>query len=191
MARIQVSLTSRAPTRHVPVAAFGYALRRAGILQPLQALEMPIKQLIHSPGDKLVEAVVLVLVGGRATYQADLLLRPNRPLAQAWGQTQFAQQSTLADTLDAFDPDSLVNLRQAFEAILGQCSRAVRHDFRTGPLRVEGDLTGLPAARGAEGSTKGYFGGEKTVVAGKSRASVWPITTRRSAPCSTPVRPTV
>jgi hypothetical protein len=157
---------------HVPLAALGYALRRATVLEPLNKVTLPIKTIDHSPGDKLIEALLLILAGGRATSQADLLLRPNRGLAHAWGQSQFAQQSTLADTLDAFDETSFDSLRNAFERITCEWSSAVAHDFRTGLLFVDDDLTGLPAARRAEGSTKGYFAGEKTERDGKSRTSV-------------------
>ncbi len=166
MTRITVALTSRATMTHVPLAALGYALRRAGLLVPLQEISLPIKTVTHSPGDKLIEALVLILAGGRATAQADLILRPNHGLAQAWGQPQFAQQSTLADTLDAFDDASLMTLRTAAECIWQQCSVARHHDFRKGLLWLDNDLTGLPASRHAEGSTKGYFAGEKTVPGG-------------------------
>ncbi len=163
MTRIAVALTSRAIMTHVPLAALGYALRHAGLLIPLQDISLPIKTVTHSPGDKLIEALVLILAGGRATAQADLILRPNLSLAQAWGQTQFAQQSTLADALDAIDGESLTTLRTATECIWQQCSVAQHHDFRKGMLWLDDDLTGLPASHHAEGSSKGYFAGEKTV----------------------------
>jgi hypothetical protein len=155
--------------QHVPLAALGYALRQAHVLDPLYQVTVPIKTVRHRPGDKLVEALVLVLAGGRATSQVDLLLRPNAALAAAWGQAQFAQQATLARTLDAFTPDAILSLRTAFESVLRQHSHALAHDFRTGNLFLDADLFGLPAARHAEGSTKGYFAGEKTAVVVKSR----------------------
>jgi hypothetical protein len=148
---------------HVPLAALGYALRRAGLLVPLQEISLPIKTVTHSPGDKLIEALVLILAGARGTAQADLILRPNRGLAQAWGQSQFAQQSTLADALD---DESLITLRTASECIWQQCSMARHYDFRKGLLWLDDDLTGLPASRHAEGSSKGYFAGEKTALGG-------------------------
>lgn len=172
MNRITLSLTNCAATAYAPLAAFGYALRRAGVLQPLQAVNLPLKTIDHTPGDKLVEALVLILAGGRSTSQIDLLLRPNLPLAQAWGQTQFAQQSTVARTLDAFDAESVSSLRHAFEVLFEQYSLARSHDFRFGPLWLDGDLTGLPASRRAEGSTKGYFAGKKTVSGDNWRGSV-------------------
>jgi hypothetical protein len=163
MNRITVSLTSSAKVSHVPLAALGYALQRAHVLDSLYEVALPIKTIAYGPGDKLVEALVLVLAGGRATSQIDLVLRPNLALAQAWGQPQFAQQSTVADALDAFTADSIASLRTAFEVILQQCAMSLRHDFRTGDLYLDDDLTGLPASRQAVGSTKGYFAGKKTV----------------------------
>jgi hypothetical protein len=166
MARIAISLTAKASMTHVPLAVLGYVWRRAGVLRPLQEVTLPIKTILHTPSEKVLEALVLILAGGRATVQADLLLRPNRLLAHAWGQAQFAQQSTLAETLDAFAEPSLAQLRAAFEAMLGQWSASCGHDFRSGPLWIDDDLTGLPASRRAAGSTKGYFAGEKTAPDG-------------------------
>lgn len=169
MHRIEISLTRSAATRHAPLAAFGYALRRAGLLAPLNEVELPIKTIFHKPEEKLIEALVLILAGGRATSQVDLLLRPNLSLARAWGQDQFAQQATLANTMDAFEQESIKALRAAFESLLMRCSGALCHDFRKGDLWLDGDLSGLPASRRAEGSTKGYFSGEKTASDGNWR----------------------
>jgi hypothetical protein len=161
MARIPVSLSKTVQMDHVPLAVLGYALRRAGVLDPLEILQLPIKTITHSPTEKLLEGLVLILAGGRATNQADLLLRPNGGLAQGWGQAQFAQQSTLADTLDRLTQENVEQLRQAFNMITRQHSASCQHDFRTGPLVIDGDLTGLPASPKAEGSTKGFFSGKK------------------------------
>ena len=163
MKRISVGLTTRASATHAPLAAFGYALRRANVLKPLTSVALPIKTFDYEPADKVLEALVLILAGGRATYQIDLLLRPNCTLAQAWGQPQFAQQATVARTLDAFGDERVAQLRDAFELILQTHSHVRRHDFRKGELWLDGDLVGLPASRRAIGSTKGYFAGEKTV----------------------------
>ena len=84
MVPIQISLTSSSTMSHVPLAALGYALRRAGVLAPLDEVVLPMKTVSHSPSAKVLEALVLLLAGGRATAQADLLLRPNYLLAQAW-----------------------------------------------------------------------------------------------------------
>ena len=186
MKRIPIELKSKAMTSHVPLAVFGYVLGRTGVLSPLDEVALPIKTLDHSPVEKLIEALVLILAGGRATSQADLLLRPNRWLARGWGQDQFAQQATLADTLDAFDQSSIASLRTAFEMILQTHSAALSHDYRCGDLWLDGDLTGLPASRRAEGSTKGYFAGKKTVLDANWHAYVSGPIARHWGLCSTP-----
>jgi hypothetical protein len=190
MKRIPIELKSKAMTSHVPLAVFGYVLGRTGVLSPLDEVALPIKTLNHSPVEKLIEAVVLILAGGRATSQADLLLRPNRWLARGWGQDQFAQQATLADTLDAFDQSSIASLRTAFEMILQTHSAALSHDYRCGDLWLDGDLTGLPASRRAQGSTKGYFAGKKTVLDANWRAYASGPMARHWGLCSIPARNT-
>jgi hypothetical protein len=176
---------------HVPLAVLGYALRRAGVLTPLLNLAVPIKTREHTPSEKVLEALVLILAGGRATYQADRLLCPNRGLARAWGQAQFAEQSTLARTLDRFNASSVQGLRGAFETITRTWSRSCQHDFRTGPLWLDGDLTGLPASKRAVGSEKGYFWGKKTAPGGRWRGSPVASTARRSVRGCTSARPKV
>ena len=181
MSRIPVTLCPSEQVEYVPLAVLGYALRRAGVLAPLEALQLPIKTITHQPTEKLLEALVLILAGGRATQQVDLLLRPNRSLAQSWGQIQFAQQSTVADTLDRLNANGVEQLRQAFNTITRQQSASCRHDFRRGPLIIDGDLTGLPASSRAAGSTKGFFTGKKTRPAASSPGSAC---ARMAKPCA-------
>jgi hypothetical protein len=178
MKRISIELSPVSTMGHVPLAAFGYALRQANVLAALNETELPIKTLTHRPVEKVIEALVLILASGRATSQADLLLRPNLGLAQSWGQAQFAQQSTLADALDAFDQSSIGSLRTAFEKILKTYANTLSHDYRRGDLWLDGDLTGLPASRYAEGSRKGYFAGKKTVTDANWRACASGLTAK-------------
>ena len=190
MKRISIELKSKAMTSHVPLAALGYALGRAGVLSPLHEVALPIKALDHSPGEKLIEALVLILAGGRATWRAELLLRSNKSLARGWVQEQFAEQSTLARTLDAFDEVSIASLRAAFEAILRSYGGALSHDYRGGDLWLDGDLTGLLASRRAKGSTKGYFAGKKTVLGANWHACASDPTARHWGLCSISARNT-
>ncbi|MCI0356536.1 MAG: hypothetical protein L0099_16105 [Acidobacteria bacterium] len=188
MTRIAVSLTSSSQMSHVPLAALGYALRRAEVLQPLAEMELAIKTMPHTPADKLMEGLVLILAGGRATSQANLLLRPKRDLACAWGQTQCAEQSTLSDTFDALSETEVEALRTACAAITQAWSLSCRHDFRRGGWTLDGDLTGRPASRRAAGSQKGYFAGKKIATDGKSPGSPWTRMANASARCCFPAR---
>jgi len=64
-------------------------------------------------------------------------------------------------------------LRAGFATITQSWSQVCRHDFRRGGLTLDGDLTGLPASRQAEGSQKGYFAGKKIITADRWRGSRW------------------
>lgn len=169
MRRIPVVLTSSAAMTHVPLAAVGYALRHAHVLTPMHELTLSIKTIDYHPSEKLLTGLVLILAGGRALYQSNWLLRPNRSLARAWGQAPFAEQSNISKTFDALQAEDLVQLQAAFATITQTWAHTCHHDFRRGGLTLDGDLTGLPASRHAEGSTKGYFAGKKTAMAGKLR----------------------
>jgi len=186
MTRITVSLTSSSTLNHAPLAALGYALRRTEVLTPLTNLDLPIKTIDHTPTDKLLEGLVLILAGGRATAQANLLLRPNVGLAEAWGQAQFAEQSTLARTFDTLNEASVQALQTAFARLTRTWSHTCCHDFRRGDLTLDGDLTGLPASRRADGSTKGYFPGKKIAMAGNWLGLPRNRMANRWAPCYIP-----
>ncbi|HKH37876.1 MAG TPA: transposase, partial [Rubrobacter sp.] len=75
-----------------------------------------------------------------------------------------ADQSTIQRTLNAFTSENVAQLRQAVEAIGRRYSATFSHDFEREMLVVEVDLTGLRASKRAEGSTKGYFSGERNAT---------------------------
>ena len=58
MSPINVALTSSSAVSHVPLAALGYALRRAQVLEALLNCEFPIKHIQHTPADKLAAGLV-------------------------------------------------------------------------------------------------------------------------------------
>ena len=63
---------------------------------------------------------------------------------------------------------------QANEALLHWTGQVHHHDFAQRWLRLDLDLTGLLASKLAEGSTKGYFAGKKTLQAVNWPGSVRP-----------------
>ena len=182
-------------TSFVPLGVLGYCLTRTQLLAPVWAeLKLPLKAVDHRPEAKLVDVLVSLLAGCRAIQQVNTRLRPDVALARAWGRTSFADQSTLARTLDAFTPKQVTALRQGSEALFRRHSRALHHDFAVDWLWLDIDLTPLPISKHAEGSTKGKLG-EKTRTVGNWRASTRRSITRRCFRASTlasrtAVRPT-
>jgi len=149
-------------TRYAPVAVIGYWLQRSHFLAPFWSeLHWPVKVYQHTPIAKLETVLVSILVGNRAICQINTTLRPDLPLARAWGQEQFAEQSTVADLLNQATHTQVVQLQRGHAALLRQHSRALRHDFDAGWLLLDYDATGLLISKNAEGSEKGYFTGHR------------------------------
>jgi hypothetical protein len=177
-------------TSFAPLGVLGYCLTRTAFLAPLwQDLDLPLKTVDYTPAAKLLDVLVSILTGCRAVVQANTRLRPDVALARAWGRERFAEQSTLARTLDAFSEPQVAQLRQGGEVLFRRESRVLQHDFARDWLWLDIDLTPLPISKLAEASSKGKFA-KKT-----STAANWPAcrrrsTTRRCFRISTPVSKT-
>jgi hypothetical protein len=105
-----------------------------------------------------------ILSGCKALYETNVRVRPDAPLQRAFGRDRCADQSTIQRTLQAFSEKNVAQLREAVEAIGRRYSATFSHDFERQMLVVEVDLTGLRASKRAEGSTKGYFSGERNAT---------------------------
>jgi hypothetical protein len=144
------------------------------------------KTILHEPHQKLLDVVVSVLADCASLKQINTRLRPETALAAAWGRKVFADQSTVTRVLDAFTPVSVAQLRMAIERLYAGEGRALQHPCAQQLFFLDIDLTGLPAGRRAEASTKGYFSGGKTAVGASSPASVPRSTMKAWSPCSIP-----
>ena len=122
------------------------------------------KTIDQAPHQKLLDVVVSMLADCSSLKQIHTRLRPDTALAAAWGRDVFADQSTISRTLDAFTPATVAQLRMAVERLYVREGRALHHPFDHELLFLDIDLTGLPAGRHAEASTKGSFSGKKTVA---------------------------
>jgi len=153
-----VLLPQRSETSFVPLAVLGYCLTRTDFFAPLRDVHLKIKTVQHAPEQKLQDIIVSILANCSSIKQSDLRIRPDRVLAEAWGRAQFAEQSTLADTLNAFTAPAVMQLRHATETLYRQHGQVLHHNF-TDLLMLDFDLTGLPASRHAQASEKGDFSG--------------------------------
>lgn len=148
-------------TDFAPLAVLGYCLTRTAFLQPLCSVDLKIKTYQHEPHEKLQDVLVSVLANCSSIKQIDLRIRPDIVLAEAWGREQFADQSTIADALNAFTDTAVAQLREAVAVIYQREGQACRHNFDADLLAIDIDLTGLRASAHAQGSTKGYFSGQR------------------------------
>src|SRR5215472_3376195 len=162
--RLGLSAMKRHPP-YAPLAALGCFLQQRDFFAPLREyVQLGCKTVLHEPHEKLLDVVVSMLTDCSSLKQINTRLRPDTALAAAWGRDVFADQSTIARTLDAFTPGTVAQLRTAVERIYVREGGALHHPFDQELLFLDIDLTGLPAGRHAEASTKGYFSGKKTVA---------------------------
>ena len=164
----------KANTQWAPLALLGYRLRQRKFFDPLyQQIDLNQKQIRYTSQDKLITCLVSIMSGCQAISHINTRIRPDRVLARCWGLECFAEQSTVADTLNQFTRCHVAQLRQAVNTIYLREGRAVQHDYtKQGLLILDVDLTGLPASKHAEGSRKGYFSGKKGGVDANSPVSV-------------------
>jgi hypothetical protein len=172
-------------TNFAPLGVLGYCLRCTDFLAPVfSALELPLKTVRHSPKAKLLDIVVGILSGCRAIEQVNTRIRPDVALAQAWGRDVFAEQSLLADTLNAFEPVTVDQLRQGSDRWFRHNGRLFQHDFAANQLWLDIDLTPLPSSKQAEASTKGKFA-KKTAMAAHWHGCMRRSIMRQSSPSCT------
>lgn len=149
-------------TSYVPLAVLGYCLTRTRFLQPVwDSIEWSMKTVQYTPTEKLQDVLVSIMAGNEAISHINTHLRPDLTLAAAWQRDRFAEQSVIADTLDALEPEQIAQLRQGSQALFRQHSQTMRHNFERQWLVLDIDPTTLHASRRAEGSRKCYIAGQK------------------------------
>lgn len=158
---IEVGLTKReSNTRFAPLVALFAHYRQIELLRALEIVDVPIKTRQFTPVNKLEQILVSILSGCEHLSEVNTHLRPEIAFAQSWQLNHFADQSTLARTLDELSQTNLSQLQQAVNRIWRRCSASHQHDWR-GFLWLDFDLTGLPCGPEAEASQKGYFSEKK------------------------------
>lgn len=152
-------------TQFAPLCVVGHVMREQQILEPLLNFSLiSQKKRDHTPGEKLLDAFLVILAGYPSLYLLNQHLRPDLVLAAAWQRGHMAEQSSVSRLLDAFDEKALVGLQAISWAFWQVHSQWVHHDWRR-RLIVDLDLTPLLASARAEASCKGYLGKKTPPVA--------------------------
>src|ERR671932_324921 len=167
---------------HASLCALGAYLRQIGFFAPLEArVHLKQKVVRYTPIQKVEMVFVALLAGAKAIAHTGTTLRIDPALQRAFGLPGCADQSVLAETLNAATEQEVAALRTAVEELFQQHSQACRHDFAQDLLVLDIDLSPLPASRKAEGSERCYMGrcrsrtGRKLVRvrAGPYQETVW------------------
>lgn len=145
-------------TSYAPLCVLGHLLWERGELDMLRNFAaIPVKKRDHTPGEKLLDAFLVILAGYPSLYLLNSKLSSDPMLAQAWHRTKFADQSVVSRTLDACPIEGLDALREVSWDFWRNHTQLADHDWRK-RLVLDLDLTPLRASRKAQDSTKGYLG---------------------------------
>jgi hypothetical protein len=150
-------------TQFAPVAALSAYYEAENVLKPLRNVNSSNDQGEFALANKLTQLILSILTGCEFISVVNTKLRTERQLAQVNRIASFADQSTLARTLNGLTQMNLVELEAAVRQISQGSSRTLQHDWR-GFLLLDFDLSGLPCGKQAQGSQKGYFSGKKTAM---------------------------
>ncbi|SRR5579875_190570 len=96
--------------------------------------------------------------GIKAVSHTATTVRVDRALLAAFGLPGCADQSVIAQTLDAATEADVADLQAGIAELFAQYSQARQHPFEQELLVLDIDLSPLPASKHAEGSERGYLG---------------------------------
>ena len=116
------------------------------------------KSVRHTPAQKLADAFVAILAGGRGLNEINTRVRSAEALQRAFGRESCAEQSVVQETLNASTALNVRQMEQALNEIFRRHGAAYPHNYDEGLQLLDIDMTGMPCGPNQEGSRKGYFG---------------------------------
>lgn len=148
-------------TQYAPLAALLVHYQQNLTLEPLERVQIPMKERDFSPTSKLIQVLLSIFAGCVTLSEVNVKLKSELGLAKIGQWKRIADQSCLSRTLDALTLTNIDQLRDSTTTIWRHQSQTLHHDWR-GFLWLDFDLSGLPCGKQAEESQKGYFSGKKT-----------------------------
>ena len=144
------------------LAVVGVQMRHMKIWQAIeQKVHIRQKAIKHRPVDKLLDAFVNILAGGRGLVEVNTRIEPDEGLQKAFGRQACADQSTISDTLGVCTQETVGQMREALQEVYRAHSQGYRHPYERCCQVLDVDMSGMPAGSQGEGVTKGYFSGQK------------------------------
>ena len=138
-------------TQHAFLVAWGWFAGETGLIQKIQAVTLKQKTRTHSPQSKVLEFMVGTLAGMQHLQELSLSAHPldrDRAVAQAWGQSGWADYSGVSRALSALSWTEVQAIVTVLEEVSQPYLQAELQRLRSSGqrLRIDGDLTGLPVS---------------------------------------------
>ena len=149
-------------SKHASLAAVGMQMQRWRIWETVQK-HVHIKQKVirHTPMDKLLDAFINILAGGRGLVEVNKKVRADPGLQRAFGRDSCAEQSTISETVNRSTAENVQEMRQAVNEVFRTYGQGYQHLYHESLQLLDVDMSGMPAGRQGEGVEKGYFSGKK------------------------------
>jgi hypothetical protein len=150
-------------TRFAPLAVLLAHYQDKNLLEPLQQVQIPMRNRYFEPAEKLIQVLVSILAGCETLSEVTTTLKQEKSLASIRGSDHFADQSSLSRTLDELTLKNIDELRASTTQICKSRSQVMHRDWRKF-LWLDYDLSALPCGPTAENAMKGYFAEKKTLT---------------------------
>jgi Transposase DDE domain group 1 len=132
-----------------------------------QKVSIQQKTVEYKPTDKLVFVVLGIMSGCDVIFDLNRKLRIDRPLLKAFGYGKCADQSVIQDTLNAVTQENINEMEEALKTLWDENNLTIQileNAMSAGKVEtIDMDLSGMPASKKAECSTKGYFSDQKNI----------------------------
>ena len=145
-------------TARAPLVALGLKEQQMGLFQTIaQHVQIDQKVIRYTPIEKLKDAFIAILAGGKGLVELNKRVRPDRYLQWAFGRDGCAEQSVVSETLNACTAENVAQGEKALGAIYQEHSRACRHNYEERYQLLDVDMSGMPCGKKAAFASKGYF----------------------------------
>jgi len=150
-------------TQHAFLVAWGWFAEEIGLLQRFQTLRLKQKRYHHSPQTKVLEFLVSILGGSKHLQDISLAAHPldkDTAVAEAWGQTEWADYSGVSRTLSRLSWEEAHQIAQILDEISQKMIDAELGLLRSQGqrLRLDGDLAGIPVSNTSQTYPNAAFG---------------------------------
>lgn len=138
-------------THHALLVPWGHFAQEIGLLSGIEAIKLSQKVYEHTPQAKVIEFLVAIMSGAKYLQDISLAAHPldkDLAVAQAWGQTSWADYTGVSRTMSALcwaEAYELVSvLERVSQSFLERELALLRS--QGSQLQYDGDLTGLPVS---------------------------------------------
>ena len=109
-----------------------------------QKVTIAQKVVKHTPIEKLTDAFICILAGGKGLYEVNKRVRSDLMLQLAFGRICCAEQSTISETLNATTDENVRQMSESVCSIYRKHSRGFSHSYDQRYQILDVDMSGIP-----------------------------------------------